>query len=60
MTQSPPSFKQLGANQAYAVVPTVLTYKVKGKATTEKGIFTFALAKDASSWHIAAWAWTTL
>jgi hypothetical protein len=60
MTLSPASFKQVGASQAYAVVPTVLTYKVKGKATTEKGIFTFALAKDAGAWHIAAWAWTTL
>ena len=60
MTQSPPSFKQLGAAQAYAVVPTVPTYKIKGKATTEKGIFTFAMAKEAGGWRIAAWAWTTL
>src|SRR5215831_14711756 len=60
MTLSPPRFKQLGANQAYAVVPTVLTYKIKGKATTENGIFTFAMAKEAGSWRIAAWAWTTL
>jgi hypothetical protein len=50
----------IGAKQAYAVVPTTLTYKVKGKPTAEKGIFTFALAKDAAGWKIAAWAWTTL
>jgi hypothetical protein len=60
MALSPPSFKQIGASQAYAVVPTVLTYKTKGKATTEKGLFTFATAKDASGWHIVAWAWSTL
>jgi hypothetical protein len=52
--------KVVGAAQAYAVVPTTLTYKVKGKPTTEKGIFTFALVKSGKSWLIAGWAWTTL
>ena len=50
----------IGAKQAYAVVPTTLTYNVKGKPTTEKGIFTFALTKAKAGWRIASWAWTTL
>jgi hypothetical protein len=60
MALSAPSFKQIGTSQAYAVVPTVLSFKEKGKPTTEKGLFTFALARDAGGWHIAAWAWSTL
>lgn len=53
-------FKQLGAKQSYVVMPTTLTYDVKGKPTTEKGIFTFSLAKGAKGWRITGWAWTTL
>ncbi|HEX4301708.1 MAG TPA: hypothetical protein VHZ78_02870 [Rhizomicrobium sp.] len=51
---------QIGAHEAYLVVPTVLTSKTHGKPTTEKGIFTFALVKGAAGWSIAGWAWTTL
>ena len=51
---------EFGAAKGYAVVPTTLTYKVKGKPVTEKGIFTFALTKQADGWRIAGWTWTTL
>jgi hypothetical protein len=57
---SPPSFKNMDASFGYAVVPSVLTYKVKGKSATEKGMFTFSTAKSASGWHITGWAWSTL
>jgi hypothetical protein len=51
---------EIGAAKGYAVVPTTLTYKVKGKPVAEKGIFTFALTKQADGWRIAGWTWTTL
>ncbi len=57
---SPVSFKNVDANYGYGVVPSTLTYKVKGKATTEKGMFTFSTAKTASGWRITGWAWSTL
>jgi hypothetical protein len=57
---SAPSDKVVGPNQAYAVVPTTLTSRVKGKTETEKGLFTFALVKTAAGWRISGWAWSTL
>jgi hypothetical protein len=60
MALSAPSNKDVGEKYAYAVVPTVLTYKLKGKPTTEKGLFTFATEKTASGWRITAWTWSTL
>lgn len=57
---SAPSDKVVDAGQAYAVVPTTLTYKVRGKTEAEKGLFTFALVKTAAGWRIAGWAWSTL
>ncbi len=57
---SPVSFKNVDARHGYAVVPSTLTYKVKGKPTTEKGMFTFSTAKTASGWRITGWAWSTL
>ena len=57
---SPPSFKNVDAGHGYAVVPSTLTYKVKGKPTTEKGMFTFSTAKSADGWRITGWAWSTL
>ena len=57
---SAPSYKEIGANYAYAVVPTTLSYAVKGKPTDEKGLFTFSTAKTANGWRITSWAWSTL
>ena len=57
---SAPSFKEVAANYAYAVVPTTLNYLTKGKPTAEKGLFTFSLAKTADGWRITGWAWSTL
>jgi ketosteroid isomerase-like protein len=44
-------------DRAYAVYPTHYDYKLNGKATTEQGVWTFALQKMADGWHIAGWAW---
>ena len=57
---SPPSFKNMDAAHGYGVVPSVLTYKMKGKPTTEKGMFTFSTAKTSAGWRITGWAWSTL
>ncbi len=47
-----------GAN-AYATVPTLLTFKHNGKPTKEHGAFAFAFDKSSGSWRIASWAWAT-
>jgi len=44
-------------DRGYAVYPTTYTYKLKGKPTTEHGVWTFALQKQAQGWRIAGWAW---
>jgi ketosteroid isomerase-like protein len=44
-------------DRAYAVYPTHYDYKLNGKATTEQGVWTFALQKMADGWRIAGWAW---
>ena len=60
IAMSAPSNKEVEATQAYAVVPTTLTYDTKGKPTVEKGLFTFSLAKTPVGWRITGWAWSTL
>jgi len=55
-----PTNKEIDASYAYAVVPTTLSYAVKGKPTEEKGLFTFSMAKTADGWRITGWAWSTL
>ncbi|HEY5338142.1 MAG TPA: hypothetical protein VIJ85_08070 [Rhizomicrobium sp.] len=60
MTVSAPSFKNVDATHGYGVLPTTLTYKIKGKAVTEKGLFTVSTAKAMDGWHITGWAWSTL
>ncbi|HJW42473.1 MAG TPA: hypothetical protein VJ476_14750 [Rhizomicrobium sp.] len=57
---SPVSFKNMDAKTGYGVAPAILTFKVKGKPTTEKGMFTFTTAKEAAGWRITGWAWSTL
>lgn len=44
-------------DRGYAVYTTTYTYKLKGKPTTEHGVWTFALHKQAQGWRIAGWAW---
>jgi ketosteroid isomerase-like protein len=46
-------------DRAYVVNPASLTYKEKGKAIRQTGsVWTVALHKDASGWHITGWAWS--
>jgi len=60
IAMSAPTNKEIGADYAYAVVPTTLSYLVKGKPIDEKGLFTFSTAKTANGWRITGWAWSTL
>jgi len=59
MAAAPASFKKIDDKTGYGVVPTVLTYKVKGKPISEKGLFTVSTAKGAKGWRITGWAWST-
>ena len=57
---SPVSFKNVNATSGYGVAPATLSFKLKGKPMTEKGLFTFSTAKSAAGWRITGWAWSTL
>lgn len=46
-------------DSAYAVIPAHLTYKQKGAAAAEDGVFSVVLIKTAKGWKIAAFAWAT-
>lgn len=59
MAVGTPSFKRMDADHGYAVAATTLTYKIKGKAESEKGSFTFSTAKTPQGWRITSWAWST-
>ena len=52
------SHLSVNGDRAYAVVPTVYTFKEKGKPVTENGLWTFAMQKDGGAWKIAGWAWS--
>jgi len=55
-----PRHVQIAADRAYVVVPADYTYKVKGKATSQKGsIMAFALKKSSTGWLITGWSWAT-
>jgi ketosteroid isomerase-like protein len=41
---------------AYAVYPTQIGFKHKGKPAVEHGIWTFVLKKQPEGWRINAWA----
>lgn len=56
---SQPSQLSVNGDKAYAVYPTTLSFRHKGKPTTEKGAFAFALDKSSGSWRITSWAWAT-
>jgi ketosteroid isomerase-like protein len=47
----------VSGDRAYAVYPTRIDYKHKGKPAVEHGIWTFVLQKLPEGWRISAWAW---
>jgi hypothetical protein len=45
-------------DRGYVVVPVTYTYKQNGKPVVEPGsVWTFALQKMSTGWHITGWAW---
>lgn len=43
---------------AYVVVPTLYTYKEKGKPMAEEGSITASLVMTATGWKMNAWTWS--
>jgi hypothetical protein len=42
------------------VTPAIFSYKLKGNATSEDGIWTLALQKLTSGWRITGWTWSQM
>ena len=54
-----PTRVEVSGDHAYAVLPAIHTFTVKGRKMREKAQLTFILAKDAgSAWKITSWTWT--
>jgi ketosteroid isomerase-like protein len=57
VTTGKPTTVSVNGDRAYAVVPSVFTFKEKGKKVTEHGLWTFAMQKSGTEWKIAGWSW---
>jgi len=57
MTLLKPTRVVVTGDQAYAVVPALYDFRLKGITIREHGTFSFALAKTAEGWRISAWGW---
>lgn len=53
-----PKRTEITGDAAYVIIPTVYTFKQKGKPLVEEGQMTFVLHSESSAWKIAAWTWT--
>lgn len=54
-----PKHNNITGDSAYVVVPTTMSFKLKGTPITQSGAtFTVALRKLDDGWRIASWAWT--
>jgi hypothetical protein len=58
LKDSAPTRAEIEGEVAYVVVPTLYTYKEKGKAMKEEGQLTLVLHSEAGVWKISAWTWT--
>lgn len=59
VTLGEPVHNNVTGDSAYVVVPTTMTFTVRGNRVTQTGaFFTVALRRQAQGWRIAAWAWT--
>ena len=53
-----PLHDDVTGDSAYVVVPTTMTFDVKGTKVTQTGArFTVALRRTADGWRVVAWAW---
>ncbi len=54
-----PLHNAVTGDSAYVVVPTTMTFDLRGTPVTQTGaFFTVALRHSPAGWRIAAWAWT--
>lgn len=54
-----PRHVDIDGDRAYVVIPTSLTFKMKGKPMKETGsMLTVALQKGAAGWKMTGWTWT--
>lgn len=59
VTLGEPLHNNVTGDSAYVVVPTTMTFSVKGRQITQTGAyFTVALRELSDGWRVAAWAWT--
>jgi len=59
LTLGKPLHLEVSGDRAYAVIPTRINDRNKGKPHVEHGLWTFAMQKTASGWMIAGWSWAT-
>jgi ketosteroid isomerase-like protein len=58
VTLGEPWHVNVTGNSAYVVVPTTMSFSVKGKQIIQSGsVFTVALSKEVAGWRLKAWAW---
>lgn len=53
-----PTRVEIEGKAAYVVVPTVYSYKQKGKPMVEEGSITASLTMTAAGWKMNAWTWS--
>ena len=42
------------------MTPAVFSYNLKGKSTSEDGMWTLALQKVTGGWRITGWTWSQM
>jgi ketosteroid isomerase-like protein len=58
ITLGEPLHNNVTGDSAYVVVPATMTFKLRGKQTTQDAaVFTVGLRKLSDGWRITAWAW---
>jgi ketosteroid isomerase-like protein len=58
VTVNKPTRIERSGDQAYVVVPTVYTFRLKGAAMREAAQMTVVLRRGATGWLIHGWTWT--
>lgn len=53
-----PTRTEIGTAHAYVIVPTLYTYKEKGKPMAEEGQMAYVLDATKAGWKIRGWTWT--
>jgi hypothetical protein len=58
VTYGKPKRTEIDGDSAYVIIPTIYTFKQKGKPLVEEGQMTFVLRSESDAWKISAWTWT--